>query len=152
MDDRGQDAEAVPAPLGPHRLIVGRVGCPAGAPPQPVSTPGPRISARIKGSFAVGTRRRPRRLGQSWALFRPPGLGRVSPGARPCISRVSAPVARHLSPPKWRTTVPNHVLTGTPGAGKTAVLRLLEVRGYSVVEEAATDVIALGQALGRAEP
>ncbi|MFF4190513.1 AAA family ATPase [Nonomuraea sp. NPDC001831] len=48
--------------------------------------------------------------------------------------------------------MPNHVLTGTPGAGKTAVLRLLEVRGYSVVEEAATDVIALGQALGRAEP
>jgi len=32
------------------------------------------------------------------------------------------------------------------------VLRLLEVSGYPVVEEAATDVIALGHALGQAEP
>jgi predicted ATPase len=44
------------------------------------------------------------------------------------------------------------ILTGAPGAGKTAVLRLLEVSGHPVIEEAATDVIALGQALGRAEP
>ena len=48
--------------------------------------------------------------------------------------------------------MPSYVLTGAPGAGKTAILRLLEVSGYAVVEEAATDVIALGQALGRAEP
>jgi predicted ATPase len=48
--------------------------------------------------------------------------------------------------------VPSYVLTGAPGAGKTAVLRLLEASGYPVVEEAATDVIALGNALGRAEP
>lgn len=48
--------------------------------------------------------------------------------------------------------MPSYVLTGAPGAGKTAILRLLEVSGYPVVEEAATDVIALGQALGRAEP
>jgi predicted ATPase len=45
-----------------------------------------------------------------------------------------------------------YVLTGTPGAGKTAVLRLLEARGHLVVEEAATDVIALEQALGQDEP
>jgi predicted ATPase len=45
-----------------------------------------------------------------------------------------------------------YILTGTPGSGKTALLRLLEVRGYAVVEEAATDVIALAQAQGRAEP
>ena len=45
-----------------------------------------------------------------------------------------------------------YVLTGTPGAGKTAILRLLELRGHAVVEEAATDVIALEEALGRAEP
>jgi predicted ATPase len=32
------------------------------------------------------------------------------------------------------------------------MLRLLETFGYTVVEEAASDVIALGQALGRAEP
>jgi len=45
-----------------------------------------------------------------------------------------------------------YVLTGAPGAGKTAILRLLERAGYQVVEEAATDVIALEQALGRPEP
>jgi predicted ATPase len=48
--------------------------------------------------------------------------------------------------------VPSYILTGAPGAGKTAVLRLLETSGYAVVEEAATDVIALGNALGREEP
>ncbi len=40
------------------------------------------------------------------------------------------------------------ILTGTPGSGKTAILRALEVQGFSVVEEAATDVIALWQARG----
>jgi len=44
------------------------------------------------------------------------------------------------------------ILTGTPGAGKTAILRQLERDGFSVVEEAATDVIALSQACGVAEP
>jgi len=44
------------------------------------------------------------------------------------------------------------ILTGTPGSGKTAILRQLELDGYSVVEEAATDVIALCQARGVAEP
>jgi predicted ATPase len=53
----------------------------------------------------------------------------------------------------WKEPVtPCYVLTGTPGAGKTAVLRLLEARGHRVVEEAATDVIALEQALGHDEP
>jgi len=46
----------------------------------------------------------------------------------------------------------SYILTGAPGAGKTAVLRVLETSGYLVVEEAATDVIAVGHALGRAEP
>ena len=45
-----------------------------------------------------------------------------------------------------------YILTGTPGAGKTALLRALEARGHAVVEEAATDVIALEQARGVAEP
>ena len=45
-----------------------------------------------------------------------------------------------------------YILTGAPGAGKTAILRQLEVDGFSVVEEAATDVIALRQAKGIAEP
>lgn len=44
------------------------------------------------------------------------------------------------------------ILTGAPGAGKTAILRQLELDGFGVVEEAATDVIALQQAGGMAEP
>src|SRR5215472_943429 len=48
--------------------------------------------------------------------------------------------------------MPGYILTGTPGAGKTAVLRLLETHRHVVVEEAATDVIALDSALGREKP
>jgi predicted ATPase len=48
--------------------------------------------------------------------------------------------------------VPNYVLTGAPGAGKTAIVRQLELDGHRVVEEAATDVIALQQAIGDPEP
>jgi predicted ATPase len=44
------------------------------------------------------------------------------------------------------------VITGAPGAGKTAIIRQLELAGFSVVEEAATDVIAAAQAGGTAEP
>jgi predicted ATPase len=43
-------------------------------------------------------------------------------------------------------------LTGAPGSGKTVIIRQLEIEGFSVVEEAATDVIALAQAQGVAEP
>jgi predicted ATPase len=46
----------------------------------------------------------------------------------------------------------NYVLTGAPGAGKTVIVRQLELDGYRVVEEAATDVIALARALGDPEP
>jgi predicted ATPase len=45
-----------------------------------------------------------------------------------------------------------YIVTGAPGAGKTAIIRQLEIDGTSVVEEAATDVIALWQAKGIAEP
>lgn len=45
-----------------------------------------------------------------------------------------------------------YILTGAPGAGKTALLRLLEIKGHTVIEEAATDVIALAQAQGKPEP
>jgi predicted ATPase len=48
--------------------------------------------------------------------------------------------------------VKRFILTGAPGAGKTTLLRLLELEGFGVVEEAATDVIALWQAQGIAEP
>jgi len=44
------------------------------------------------------------------------------------------------------------VLTGAPGAGKTVILRQLELDGFGVVEEAATDIIAVSQACGIAEP
>lgn len=33
------------------------------------------------------------------------------------------------------------IFTGTPGSGKTSVINALEKRGYSVIHEAATDVI-----------
>ncbi|MEU0988248.1 AAA family ATPase [Streptomyces sp. NPDC005953] len=45
-----------------------------------------------------------------------------------------------------------YVLTGTPGSGKTSILRCLAERGYGVVEEAATAVIARAQAHGEPEP
>ena len=44
------------------------------------------------------------------------------------------------------------ILTGAPGSGKTAIIRQLELDGFSVVEEAATDIMALEQARGVAEP
>ena len=48
--------------------------------------------------------------------------------------------------------MPAYILTGAPGSGKTAIVRMLETLGYPVVDEAATDVIALENALGRNEP
>ena len=44
------------------------------------------------------------------------------------------------------------IITGAPGAGKTAIIRQLELDGFSVVEEAATDVIAAAHAQGTAQP
>ncbi len=44
------------------------------------------------------------------------------------------------------------ILTGAPGSGKPAIIRQLELDGFSVVEEAATDIIALEQARGVAKP
>ena len=41
-----------------------------------------------------------------------------------------------------------YILTGAPGAGKTTIILALKQRGYPVVEEAATDVIAQAQAEG----
>jgi predicted ATPase len=41
-----------------------------------------------------------------------------------------------------------YILTGAPGAGKTVLLRRLELAGFAVVEEAATDLIALVTAKG----
>jgi predicted ATPase len=44
------------------------------------------------------------------------------------------------------------IITGAPGAGKTAIIRQLELDGFSVVEEAATDVIAAAHGQGTVEP
>jgi predicted ATPase len=44
------------------------------------------------------------------------------------------------------------IITGSPGAGKTSIIRRLEVDGFSVVEEAATDIIASAQARGTVQP
>src|SRR5262245_52810496 len=44
------------------------------------------------------------------------------------------------------------IITGAPGAGKTAIIRQLELDGLGVVEEAATDVIAAAHARGVSQP
>ena len=44
------------------------------------------------------------------------------------------------------------IVTGAPGSGKTAIIRHLELDGFNVVEEAATDVIAAAQAHGTLQP
>ena len=44
------------------------------------------------------------------------------------------------------------IVTGAPGSGKTAIIRQLELDGFSVVEEAATDIIAAAHARGTVEP
>ena len=44
------------------------------------------------------------------------------------------------------------ILTGTPGSGKTTIIRRLALDGFSVVEEAATDVSAQALARGDTEP
>lgn len=48
--------------------------------------------------------------------------------------------------------VSRYVLTGAPGAGKTAIAHGLAAAGISVVVEAATDVIAAEQSRGIAKP
>jgi predicted ATPase len=43
------------------------------------------------------------------------------------------------------------IITGAPGAGKTAIVRQLELDGFGVVEEAATDIHAVAHAQGTVE-
>ena len=52
------------------------------------------------------------------------------------------------APAPGRTSTRRVVLTGAPGAGKTALGQALALRGHVLVPEAATDVIALEQARG----
>lgn len=44
------------------------------------------------------------------------------------------------------------ILTGTPGSGKTSVIRELEKLGHTVIHEAATDFISIEQAKGMEKP
>ncbi len=73
------------------------------------------------------------------------------PGCRNVAStrRRSRPAA---SARRLRNYMRRFIITGAPGAGKTSIIRQLELDGFSVVEEAATDVIAAAQAQGTAEP
>ncbi len=45
-----------------------------------------------------------------------------------------------------------YILTGTPGCGKTSIIRGLEMHGHFVIGEAATDIIAYEQAQGNLAP
>jgi predicted ATPase len=70
-----------------------------------------------------------------------------------------SPQARCRPSAAWRVgfifkkeIMKRYILTGTPGAGKTTLVRALYDAGYSVVPEAATDVIAVKQSQGIAEP
>ena len=45
-----------------------------------------------------------------------------------------------------------YIFTGAPGAGKTTLLGALSGRGYPVIPEAATDVIAIQQVNGVVQP
>jgi predicted ATPase len=46
----------------------------------------------------------------------------------------------------------NYILTGMPGCGKTSVIEELERQGYSVIHEAATDIIYSEHTKGNYEP
>jgi predicted ATPase len=78
---------------------------------------------------------------------------------RHAIQRNAVPHETKRRPPaisergsKLTDNMKRYVLTGAPGAGKTAIIRQLELDGFNVVEEAATDIIGLWQAKGIAEP
>jgi len=51
-----------------------------------------------------------------------------------------------------KESMKRYILTGTPGSGKTSILRALEERGFLAVEEAATDIVSYEQALGNLKP
>jgi predicted ATPase len=72
--------------------------------------------------------------------------------ASAAIQLLDAPTNQQSGNSMVRHSMKRFILTGAPGAGKTAILRRLECNGFGVVEEAATDIIALEQAQGIAEP
>ncbi|MEU9457082.1 AAA family ATPase [Streptomyces sp. NPDC048277] len=74
-------------------------------------------------------------------------LGSLPPAGGPI-----GPVSLSRPARKGSRIMRRYVLTGTPGAGKTSILRCLDELGYGVVEEAATAAIARAQALGEDQP
>ncbi|AIK97085.1 AAA family ATPase [Candidatus Odyssella acanthamoebae] len=46
----------------------------------------------------------------------------------------------------------NYILTGAPGSGKTTLLESLKNLNFTIISEAATDIIAQEQAIGTPEP
>lgn len=48
--------------------------------------------------------------------------------------------------------IKRYILTGTPGCGKTSIINTLKNKNYSIIHEAATDVIAYEQKIGNEKP
>lgn len=45
-----------------------------------------------------------------------------------------------------------YIITGTPGAGKTSIIKSIELMGFCVIAEAATDIISFEQSVGNNTP
>jgi hypothetical protein len=73
-----------------------------------------------------------------------------------CLPILSSRVTTFVTTPchgsKLTARYEEYIVTGAPGVGKTAVIRQLELAGFGVVEEEATEIMALWQAKGLAEP
>src|SRR5262249_18725419 len=83
----------------------------------------------------------------TWCAAAAP-IARATRSARTSTSRLLAPASLTFQTDRMK----RFIITGAPGAGKTAIIRQLELESFSVVEEAATDVIAAAQAQGTPEP
>ncbi len=59
---------------------------------------------------------------------------------------------KNFPEPHTPTSMKRYIFTGTPGSGKTSLLRELQLHGYTIIEEAATDVIAIEHSRGTTEP
>jgi predicted ATPase len=85
---------------------------------------------------------------------RPPSWGSAFPAPEQSAPTQSVGVSRRrpASAEEDFLLVKRYILTGAPAAGKTSILRSLAERGWAVVEEAATAVIAREQLAGVNEP